>query len=117
MNRFTELFPNRRHVVLPVVHVESESQAIRNAVIAREAGSDGVFLINHSISSAELLNIHRAVVQKLPGWWVGVHPSRVFDLLAPEVSGVWVDNACIDDQVSSRIEAEGVLTAWRQSGW
>jgi uncharacterized protein len=122
MNRLIEVFPNRRHVVLPVVHVESESQAIRNALIAREAGSDGVFLINHSIRSEELLSIHGAVVQEVPGWWVGVnclgvHPRGVFDLLAPEVSGVWVDNACMDDQVTSRIEAKRIRSAWRRSGW
>jgi len=44
-------------VVLPVAHVESENQALRNAKIARESGCDGVFLINHGISVRRLLEI------------------------------------------------------------
>ena len=37
MNRFREAFKNR-NVILPVIHVETEAQALRNAEIAREAG-------------------------------------------------------------------------------
>ena len=77
MNGLDRTFPGRRHVLLPVIHVESESQALRNAVLAREGGCDGVFLINHDISAAELLTIHKAVVKQLPDWWVGVRRAAV----------------------------------------
>lgn len=41
MNAFRTRFPNR-HIILPVIHVENLSQALRNTYIARKAGADGV---------------------------------------------------------------------------
>ena len=71
-NRFFQVFKNK-HVVLPVIHVSNEEQAIRNTAIANEAGADGIFLINHSISSDDILEIHEKVVEQFPGWWVGIN--------------------------------------------
>ena len=80
-NRFFQIFENK-HVVLPVIHVGYEEQAIRNTAIAKEAGADGVFLINHSISSDELLEIHEKVVEQFPGWWV---KGKYFVILSPDI--------------------------------
>jgi len=93
----------QRHALLPVIHVASREQALRNAAVARSAACDGIFLINHGIPFQSLLAIHHAVIQECPDWWVGVncldlHPSEVFQHLAAEVAGVWVDNAEIDEQ-------------------
>src|SRR3954447_5752900 len=79
---FRQAFTNR-HVVLPVIHVESSEQAHRNSRLAREAGADGVFLINHAIADEELLAIHDDVAGAHPGWWTGVNclglvPEQVF---------------------------------------
>ena len=92
VNRFRAVFASR-HVVLPVIHVATQAQALRNAAVAREAGADGCFLINHSIGSKELLAIHAAVADANPGWWVGVNcldldAEEVFERLSPSVSGV-----------------------------
>ena len=65
-SRFREVFPSG-HVVLPVIHVSSEDQALRNAGIAFGAGAPGAFLINHSMGAAELLAIHARVVAAFPG--------------------------------------------------
>ena len=59
-SRFRQVFANR-HVVLPVIHVKSPSQAVRNARLARDLGCDGVFLINHGISYGQLITAHTAV--------------------------------------------------------
>lgn len=61
MSRFREVFP-RGHVVLPVVHVASLKQTLRNVAIAMEAQADGVFLINHLESAAVRARAFKDVV-------------------------------------------------------
>ncbi len=96
--------------------------ALRNVKIVRDAGADGVFLINHSMSASELLAIHRAVVAEHPDWWVGVNcldltPVEVFQRINNTVAGVWVDNARVDEETDSQPEAERVLAARQKAGW
>lgn len=118
MKRYRQVF-TARHTVLPVIHVESLEQAHRNTKIARDAGADGVFLINHGMADVELLAIHEAVVDDNPGWWVGVNclrltPEQVFSMVSTKVAGVWVDNARIEESQEKQPYADRVL-AVRQS--
>ena len=113
MSRYQQVFPGR-HAVLPVIHVDSPDQALRSAQVARAAGSDGVFLINHTMRDDALLAIHEAVADAHPGWWVGVNclgmtPERVFAAVSPKVAGVWADNARIDEGREDQPYAERVL--------
>jgi len=118
---FRKKFPTP-HVVLPVIHVATERQALRNASIAYDAGADGVFLINHTTSSAELLDIHAAVAAAFPAWWIGVNcldlePRNVFGAVSRRVDGVWVDNAMIDEEGAEQTAGQRVLDAQREHGW
>jgi len=120
-SRFTETFANR-HVILPVIHVRSESQAWDNVQIARDAGTDGAFLINHGVSSSVLLDIHRATHERMPDWWLGVncldlHPEEAFQVASADVAGIWVDNAAIDEKNRDQPEANRIDVARQQSGW
>jgi hypothetical protein len=113
--RFKSAFTNR-HVVLPVIHVESESQALRNVELALDAGSDGLFLINHSIGSEALLEIHAAVACRFADAWIGVNcldllPTDVFRRISERVGGVWADNAMIDESNDQQPYAQRVLDA------
>jgi uncharacterized protein len=108
-----QTFPGRR-VVLPVIHVDTLEQARRNARIARDAGADGVFLINHGISDRELLDVHAAVADEQRGWWIGVNclgmsPAAVFQAIPATVAGVWVDHAGIDEYQDQQPYASRVL--------
>jgi len=121
MNKFVHIFP-RKHVILPVIHVSTLSQALRNTAIARDNGADGVFLINHSIHVPELLNIHAAVVDAHPDWWVGVNclglsAREVFSRVSSQVSGVWTDNAAIDEDEIEQASAESVLETITKTAW
>ena len=121
MTRFREVF-SHRHVVLPVIHVESLAQALRNTTIARDAGADGVFVINHGMSDAELLTIHAQVVAEHPGWWVGVNclgfsAEKVCSTVSPDVAGIWVDNAGIDESTPNQPKAQAILDIRRSRGW
>lgn len=115
-------FPNFTHVVLPVIHVEWLGQALDNAEIARRAGCDGVFLIDHFISSQQLLEIARGVLDKFPGWWVGVNclgmkPEDVVATIDPRISGIWSDNAGIDEYGGAQMAAESFRHAREERKW
>ena len=108
--------------MLPVIHVEDEEQALRETGVAREAGVDGVFLINHAVSSEELLAVHESVTREFPGWWIGVNcldlsPNETFEAISDKVAGVWVDNAAIDERVPEQPAAERTLAARQRRGW
>lgn len=112
MNPLRFIFPSR-HVILPVIHVESRDQALRNAQIARHEGADGVFLIDHGMAQGKLLDIHEAVADVHPEWFVGVNclgwsPEDVFNAISPKVRGVWTDNALIDENQAPQPAAERV---------
>ncbi len=96
MNLF-DVFSNPK-VVLPVIHVKTEPQAIENVAIAYEAGADGIFLINHDYHCGHLLKVFQTVRDKFPDRWIGLNcldifPHEAFDVVGNDVNGVWVDNA------------------------
>lgn len=117
--RFRDAFSNR-HVVLPVIHVESESQALSNAGLAFAGGADGVFLINHSIHSESLLEVHAVVADRYRNCWIGVNcldlrPKDVFRRIPERVDGVWADNARIDESSDEQPDAQAALDAQRDA--
>jgi predicted TIM-barrel enzyme len=121
MSCFQQIFFHR-HVILPVIHVVDEDQARRNAHLARNAGADGIFLINHDLPYGRLLEIHSDVVAEIPDWWVGVNcldldAVEVFRHINANISGVWVDNALIDERNDDQHKAEIVLQAQKTMDW
>ena len=122
MPSLKEIF-NNRHVILPVIHVETELQALHSAEIAKEAGCDGVFLISmRGMNHLDLLKIHKIVRQEFATWWIGINyldlPAvSVFDNLSRGVSGVWVDNAEIYEWLNKQLKADEIQEAQRKSGW
>jgi predicted TIM-barrel enzyme len=117
MNRYREVFQSR-HTVLPVIHVDSLGQALRNTQVSRDAGADGVFLINHGMADEALLDIHRTVADAHPDWWIGVNclglsPEQVFAVVSGKVAGAWVDNAGIEEGQESQPYADRVLAVRR----
>lgn len=100
--RLVKSYPRR--AVLPVIHLQSEHQAIEMAGIAKEAGAGGVFIIDHKPSTSHDPEIlAQAVTDTMiahPDLWVGVnclsrHPEFSYKLFAEAlgVDGVWTDNA------------------------
>lgn len=118
---FRKVFAGR-HVILPVIHVANEAQAMRNVLLARDAGCDGVFLINHGMKADRLLLIQHAVRDEQPKLWMGVNclsvpTAEVFALLDDTVDGVWVDDAGIDENNGPQPEADAIESARQASGW
>jgi len=123
-----QAFFSHRHIVLPVIHVVNGQQALQNAWVAYETGADGVFLINHEVDGKRpltynhLLDIHNEVTQALPDWWLGLNcldlePHETFQHLPPQVAGLWVDNAMIDERQAAQPEAERIKAGQTESQW
>lgn len=114
---FREVFKSK-HVLLPVIHVKSEAQAIKNAKLAQDASCDGVILISmEGMPHGLLRRIHTAVTGELPDFWVGINylglpPNVVFaEHVDRKISGIWVDNAGIDETSGNQPKAEEALKA------
>lgn len=91
-------------IVLPVIHLQSEAQAVSMAEIAQDEGATGVFLIDHKEGTAAdpevLAEATVEVITKFPELWVGVNCLGLRALESLEyfggglgVDGVWTDNA------------------------
>ena len=118
-SRFRQVFSNQ-HVILPVIHVESDKQAIRNALIAKNGGCDGVFLINHQINHDELMIAHAAVKSAAPDLWVGINslgrePATLF--ADRSLDGIWADNAGIEEDEDNQPYADRVRRCRDEHGW
>ncbi len=122
MSRFRATFRNR-HTVLPIVHVRTRAQALRNLHLAREAGADGAFLLSHGeVGDDELLAVHHDLAGDLPGFWVGVNclglaAEETFARAGSRVDGVWIDDALIDEACDDQPAARRVLQAQHEHGW
>lgn len=122
MSRFIETF-EKSPVLLPVIHVENEAQALKNAEIALREGCDGAFLISmRGMKHDGLLKIHSVVKREFPNFWLGVNfldleAIEVFNKLNEEVGGVWVDDARIIEHLPLQVEANGIRQKQLKSGW
>jgi hypothetical protein len=122
MSRFRAVFSSR-HVVLPVIHVVSQEQTLRNARVARDGGADGAFLLGHGrVGDEELLQIHQAVAAQMEGWWLGVNclsfsVEEVFRRMRDRVAGVWIDDALIDERSDEQPAAARIAAVQKEVGW
>src|SRR3989344_6900979 len=68
-------FPDGR--ILPVIHLQSNLQAVEQAGVAVDAGAGGVFIIDHKKSTNEdhdiLADAAKEVMDAHPKLWVGVN--------------------------------------------
>lgn len=98
MDNFAKVF-SKFPALLAVIHVEHETQAIENARIAHGEGADGIFLINHRISSGKLREIYFDVRKALPKYWIGLNfldatlIRMIGGILPDDSDGFWTDNA------------------------
>ncbi len=125
MDKFYEVFKTRP-VVLPVIHVVDREQAIENILIAREGGSDGVFLINHEMTGKELFLVYELIISEFSDFWVGINclgfgPGEIFGEVflrgLLNLAGIWTDNAMIDEYSQDQLKAERINRLRELSGF
>jgi predicted TIM-barrel enzyme len=95
----------------PVIHVNDEQQALEQTDLAKVCGADGVWLINHGVSGAQLWNIFLKVRERFPDFWIGLNlldasPLEAMGVMTSQVNGLWTDNASVreDREVSPKAE-------------
>jgi uncharacterized protein len=121
MNKYRRVF-QKRNTFLAVIHVENTEQAVRNAILAKENGVDGVFLINHNIGYVALLHAYVKIICELPHFWVGLNfldlGRRAVAVMPQQADGLWVDNAGISEHGDNPIAEAVCFNRSRESrGW
>src|ERR1035437_6674807 len=120
MSTFRKVFKGK-HTFLAVVHVEGGSQALRNARIAEQEGADGIFLINHSISYASLIECYERIRELLPSFWIGLNcldlGMSAVSYIPKDTAGLWIDNAGISEEPNPVVGAQEFARLRRDSGW
>lgn len=85
-----------------VIHVEDLEQTLINADYAYTNGADGIFLINHAVSTQSLLDIYQEVRKVYPNRWIGLNflgldAEEAMFATPTDANGLWTDNAEIDE--------------------
>ncbi len=125
-----KLFKTDGPVVLPVIHVLDNEQAMRNVHAAMDGGSHGVFLINHDFPYPQFLPIVRHIREHFPDLWFGVNflavtGKNAFPILGQlqnegvQINAYWADDARIDEHCppGNQAEAEEISRIRTESGW
>jgi len=106
--------------VFPVIHANSQEQVIRNTKIAKDAGAFGVFVINHDMTVDEMLEL-ATEAQKIISWvginCLGYSPLRAMQTVPHHISGLWTDNAGIDEITDIQVTARRVIVEQVNRNW
>lgn len=121
MAAYHEVFKNH-HTILPVIHVESPNQAIRNTALAAKEGADGVFLIQMNGNNGLLMDSYKETRLQFQRMFIGVNFNGVSLELALEhldktVSGIWSDNAMIDEHSITQHSASLISKKINEVQW
>ena len=125
---FQDFFNSPAPIILPVIHVISESQTAINLDKLIDAGIKGCFLINHDFDVETFLPIIRSIRKGYPDFWIGINFLAVtgfnaFPILASlknegcPINGYWADDARIDERQPHQAEAEAIAKTRRECGW
>lgn len=97
--------------VLPVIHHLNADTTRDQAVLARNCGADGVFLISHYHFDQELLDLVPALREDCGQFWLGVNllgeraPAEAYRRAAAAgFDGVWLDY-CGVDSLGANVQA------------
>ena len=104
IKKFTNLYGKER-VVLPVIHVQTWEQTLKNVVLAHENGADGVWIISHGeVPDSDVLAWQSKLNDEV-GIEVGVNLLTLdsYDAImqlgnrSNQSMGIWADNAGVND--------------------
>ena len=70
---FQEMFKSFAPIILPVIHVISETQTRINIDKLIDTGIKGCFLINHDFDVTTFLPIIRSIRTNYPDFWIGIN--------------------------------------------
>ena len=125
---FHDFFKSSAPIILPVIHVISETQTAINIDRLIRAGIKGCFLINHDFGLETFLPIIRSIRNGYPNFWIGINFLAVtglaaFPILASLknegcfIDAYWGDDARIDERQPNQVEAEAIAKIRQECGW
>lgn len=109
-------------MIIPVIHVLTETQALENIEIIKKCGLNKAFLISHgNISWKQLLKIAKEIKEK-HNMWIGcnfldIDSELVFDTLKEninQIDGLWIDDSFSE---TDKIKHIYLKNAWKNSGF
>lgn len=117
-----------QRALMPVVHAETEEQALRNVGVALDHGAHGAWLIGHKMGSDDLLRIVARARERFAAAWLGVNllysaPDEAFEELGllqrwgVRVNGLWVDNPMVEGANPGCARQDVIATARKASLW
>lgn len=82
---------------IPVIHVQSDAQALLQAIVAFDNGADGIFLIDHRRSHHKLRDTYDYVRSQLPKSWIGLNlldldAKAAIAWMPRGIDGLWMDS-------------------------
>ena len=125
---FHDFFESLAPIILPVIHVISETQTSINIDKLIDAGIKGCFLINHDFDIETFLPIVRSIRTAYPDFWIGINFLAVsglnaFPILASlenggcRIDAYWGADARIDERETYQAEAEAIAKTRQECGW
>ena len=125
---FHDFFESSAPIILPVIHVVSETQTSANIDKLIDAGIKGCFLINHDFDIKTFLPIIRSIRTGYPDFWIGINFLAVTGLSAfpiltslenggCRIDAYWGDDARIDERETHQVEAEAIAKTRQECGW
>lgn len=95
-------------MILPVIHIESPEQAVRNALLAKNCGAYGCFLIDHNGTDI-LIESYKAVRQEVGDWFVGVNDlTSSLNVSELNSNAIWIDNLGIQEDQNEQEESQKI---------
>jgi len=120
MSKLAQVFGDEEHVFLPVIHVKTVEQTMRNAHIAFDNGADGIFLIGHGLIYNSLNDIYHLIREHFGKLWIGINyldrDLYALDFVPDDVNALWSDNAQITDRGISNL-GEKFYQERQKRGW
>jgi hypothetical protein len=118
MHTYRNTFPYQ-NTFIAVVHAENEQQALRNIRVAQDNHADGVFLINHSISPEELVEVYKKAKKEFTGFWLGMNilglsVLKSINWTPDEDVGLWFDDIGIREDTPDHLYSLKATRSWAE---
>lgn len=103
------IFPEIKHIFMPVIYMENRVQSFVNTKIAFACGADAVWLIGHELPAEEFIKNALEIKRLMPDKWIGVNilkakNAETIQLFDNRMDGLWKDKGGIRENEDATID-------------
>jgi hypothetical protein len=99
--------------LIPVIHMVTKQQVFENVKTCIDCGIKKIFLINHAVSSSELIKCGLDVMSIYPNLWVGINllgvPTRTCIGVELTFDGLWCDSSISTKEAAEHRKFNGIF--------